>query len=200
VALIAVAGGWAAWSAENSPYVTRQGILIEQPIPFSHEHHVGGLGLDCRYCHTTVTESPFAGMPTTKTCMTCHSQVWTNAPMLEPVRQSWRSGTPISWKRVNSVPDYAYFNHQIHVQKGVGCVTCHGQVDAMPLMSQAATLQMSWCLDCHRGPEKYLRPREHVFEMNFAPSQPQQVLGKQLVEAYHVRSSQELTDCYTCHR
>jgi hypothetical protein len=198
--VVLIALGCMSWGVENSSYVTGQQIMLEQPIPFSHEHHVGGLGIDCRYCHTSVADSSFAGLPPTKTCMTCHSQIWTNAPMLEPVRESWRTGVPIRWQRVNTVPQYVYFDHSIHIQKGVGCATCHGKVNEMPLMQQNASLQMSWCLNCHRKPEQFLRPREEVFSMNYQPPDDQLALGKELCDRYHVRSSQALTDCYTCHR
>src|SRR6266480_4271151 len=175
-----------AWAELNaSDYATRAKVPVEQPVPFSHEHHVGGLGIDCRYCHTSVTQSSFAGLPPTKICMTCHSQIWTNAPMLSPVRESWRTGTPIAWNRVNSVPGYVYFNHSIHLGKGVGCTTCHGPVDRMPLMYQAASLQMRWCLDCHRDPAKYLRPREEVFSVTYLPPANQGRLGQELAERYH---------------
>jgi hypothetical protein len=200
-ALLLVAGlGLTAYEIQNSSYVTRAQIVIEQPIPFSHEHHVKGLGIDCRYCHTSVTQSAFAGIPPTKTCVTCHSQIWTNAPMLEPVRTSWNTDTPIRWNRVHNLPGYVYFNHSIHVAKGVGCATCHGPVDEMPLMYQYAPLTMAWCLDCHRHPEKNLRPRDEVFNMNYKPPDDQLALGRQLAQRYEVRSPQALTDCTTCHR
>jgi hypothetical protein len=200
VIVLLISLGCMLWGIENSSYVTGRQIMLEQPVPFSHEHHVGGLGIDCRYCHTSVADSQYAGMPPTKTCMTCHSQIWTNAAMLEPVRQSWRSGVPIQWQRVNTLPGYVYFDHSIHIQKGVGCATCHGQVNQMPLMLQHASLQMSWCVNCHRSPEQYLRPREEVFSMSYQAPPDQLALGRQLCERYHVRSSQALTDCYTCHR
>jgi hypothetical protein len=199
VPLMLLLVGWVAWGVEKSSYVTGRGIRVEQPVPFSHEHHVGGLGIDCRYCHTSATDSAFAGVPPTKTCMTCHSQIWTNAPMLEPVRESWRSGRPIRWRRVNNLPNYAYFNHSIHVAKGVGCVTCHGHVDDMPLTSQAASLQMSWCLDCHRHPEPNLRPRDQVFIMNRDPARSG-AAARDLVRRYELRPAGALTDCSTCHR
>src|SRR4051794_1373311 len=200
-AVLLVAGlGLAAYEIQNSSYVTRAEIVIEQPIPFSHEHHVKGLGIDCRYCHTSVTQSAFAGIPPTKTCITCHSQIWTNAPMLEPVRASWNTDAPIRWNRVHNLPGYVYFNHSIHVAKGVGCATCHGPVDEMPLMYQYAPLTMAWCLDCHRHPEKNLRPREEVFNMNYQPPDDQVALGRELAQRYQVRSPQALTDCSTCHR
>src|SRR5512142_214414 len=166
-----VVAGFFWWIAQmqRSSYATYRGVAHTQPVPFSHQHHVSGLGLDCRYCHTSVEVSNFAGIPPTKTCMNCHAQIWTNAPMLEPVRQSFRSGQSLRWSRVNDLPDYVYFDHSIHLSKGVGCDTCHGPVDRMPLMLPFATLQMEWCLNCHRAPEKLLRPREQVFNMNWQP-------------------------------
>jgi hypothetical protein len=191
---------WIIWEVQQSPYITRAGVVRDQPVPFSHEHHVKGLGIDCRYCHTSVTQSAFAGIPSTKTCMTCHSQVWINAPLLEPVRASWQNDAPIHWQRVNGLPQYVYFNHSIHIQKGVGCATCHGPVQNMPLMYQHASLQMSWCLDCHKAPEKYLRPREEVFNMDYQQPRDQLALGKELSKRYDVRPKQAMIDCYTCHR
>src|SRR5512143_956525 len=145
---------WAALELQRSPYYTYAGVAKMQPVPFSHQHHVAGLGIDCRYCHTSVEQSSFAGLPPTETCMTCHSQIWTNAAMLAPVRQSLAADVPLRWTRVNDLPDFVYFNHSIHIDKGIGCVTCHGQVNRMPLMQKAHSLYMSWCLDCHRAPEK----------------------------------------------
>jgi hypothetical protein len=190
----------AAWLGElivRSPYETMQNVPRQQPVPFSHEHHVGGLGIDCRYCHTTVEYSSFADIPPTKTCMNCHSQMWAVAPVLEPVRDSYRTGKSIAWTRVHDLPQFVYFNHSIHVNKGMGCETCHGRVDKMPLMWQAQDLTMVWCLDCHRNPERYVRPKERVFDMNYTPPQNQEALGKQLVKDYHIQS---LTSCSTCHR
>ena len=149
----------------RSPYQTMQRVIRDQPVQFSHEHHVAGLGIDCRYCHTSVEFASSAGMPSTETCMSCHSQIWSESPMLEPVRASFRDNTPIRWNRVHDLPDYAYFHHGVHIQKGVGCVTCHGRVDKMPLMWKEAPMTMQWCLECHRNPEPHLRPREHVFDM-----------------------------------
>ena len=183
-----------------SGYHTRQDDFIEQPIQFSHAHHVGGMGLDCRYCHTSVEDSAFANIPPTKTCMNCHSQIWTNAPMLEPVRTSFRDDTPLRWTRVYDLPDFVYFNHSIHVKQGVGCATCHGQVDQMPLMYQKPTLMMSWCLDCHRNPAKYVRPRDQVFNMAWEPPADDPGLGARLVKEYNIGSVQQLTSCSTCHR
>jgi NAD-dependent SIR2 family protein deacetylase len=169
-------------------------------VQFSHAHHVGGVGLDCRYCHTSVENSAFAGIPPTKTCMNCHSEIWTNAAILEPVRASYRNSTNLMWIRVNDLPDFVYFNHQIHVRQGVGCVTCHGEVDKMPLMIQAQPLQMEWCLDCHRAPEKYLRPREEVFNMAWRAPSDQLEQGTRLKREYDVASVQHLTSCSVCHR
>ena len=157
--LVATAVGLSLLELQRSPWVTRQGERLEQPVPFSHQHHVAGLGLDCRYCHTSVENSSFAGIPPTKTCMNCHSEIWTNANLLEPVRYSYRENRPIWWTRIHDLPDYVYFNHKIHVNKGVGCASCHGPVDEMPLTYQHSSLQMEWCLDCHRNPAKFLRPR-----------------------------------------
>src|SRR5579859_8034002 len=187
-----------AWAELNaSTYATRAKVPIQQPVPFSHEHHVGGLGIDCRYCHTSVENSSFAGIPPTKTCMNCHSQIWTNAQMLEPVRESFRTDQSIRWIRVHDLPDYVYFNHSIHVAKGVGCTTCHGQVNKMPLMWQENSLQMSWCLDCHRHPERFVRPKSEVFSVNWQPPPDQLEKGRELVKEYNIQS---LTSCSTCHR
>ena len=178
-------------------FYTNQSAYVEQPIQFSHAHHVGGMGIDCRYCHTSVEESSFAGIPPTKTCMNCHSQIFANSPFLDPVRESFRTGKSIQWTRVHDLPDFVYFNHSIHVYKGVGCTTCHGQVDRMPLMWQEQSLQMEWCLDCHRNPERYVRPRSAVFNVDYAPPANQLEVGSRLVAEYHI---QKLTSCSTCHR
>ena len=180
-----------------SGYNTGQDVFIEQPIQFSHAHHAGGMGIDCRYCHTTVETSAFANIPPTKTCMNCHSQIWNTAPILEPVRASFREDKPLRWTRVHDLPDFVYFDHSIHVAKGVGCTTCHGQVDRMPLMWQEQSLQMEWCLDCHRQPERYVRPRSAVFSVDYVPPANQLELGTRLVADYHI---QKLTSCSTCHR
>ena len=198
-ALAAVIGG-AVWVLLGSSYATKQGIIIKQPIPFSHDHHVSGLGIDCRYCHTAVEQSASAGMPSTETCYNCHKEIWTNADLLEPVRASFRENVPIEWERVHDLPDFVYFNHSVHVAKGIGCVTCHGQVDRMPLVFQQASLSMQWCLDCHQDPGKNVRPRDEVFNLNWQPpSDPQEakLLRANLVQEYNVQS---LTSCSTCHR
>jgi hypothetical protein len=183
----------------RSPYVTQVSVVRDQPIPFSHEHHTQGLGIDCRYCHTSVESSSFAGVPPTETCMTCHSQIWSESPMLEPVRASMRTNTPIRWNRVHDLPDYVYFNHGIHVQKGVGCSTCHGRVDQMPLTWKQEPLTMEWCLHCHRAPERHLRSREEIFVMNWTPPANQLEKGRALIKQNHV-AVERITDCYTCHR
>ena len=180
-------------------YVSMVGVAIDQPVHFSHKHHVTGMGIDCRYCHTTVEVSAFAGVPPTETCMTCHSQIWTEAPILEPVRASFRDNKAIEWNRVHDLPDFVYFNHSIHVSQGIGCQSCHGQVDQMPLMKKAHTLNMEWCLDCHRDPAQFIRPRDQVFNMNYEYPANQETLGKSLVADYDVQTSQ-LTNCSICHR
>lgn len=191
---------WVGNALNRSDYSTQAHMARTQPVQFSHEHHVRGLGVDCRYCHTSVEESSFAGIPPTQTCMNCHSQIWSNSPYLEPVRESWRTGKPIAWIRVHNLQDFVYFNHSIHVQKGVGCETCHGRIDRMPLTLQENSLLMEWCLNCHRHPERYVRPREDVFRMDWEPPQDQLALGRRLVKDYHIRTVKELTSCDTCHR
>jgi hypothetical protein len=188
---------WLLAAISRSPYVTQAGIVREQPVPFSHKHHVSGLGIDCRYCHTSVEESSFAGIPPTKTCMNCHSQIWAGAPMLERVRESFRSEQSIPWMRVHDLPDFVYFDHSIHLHKGIGCVTCHGRVDQMPLMWREHSLDMEWCLECHRQPERFVRPRQYVFSMDWEASEDQLGLGRKLVEEYHIA---KLTSCSVCHR
>lgn len=182
----------------RSSYNTKVGVPLDQPVPFSHEHHVNQLGIDCRYCHTSVEKSAFAGVPPTHTCMSCHSQIWTNSPLLEPLRESYRTGIPLKWNRVNKLPDFVYFNHSVHIKKGIGCDQCHGKINHMNLTSKANTFFMSWCLTCHRDPEKFIRPRDRVFNLDYEHPANQDELGKHLVEKYHVRKDQ-LTDCWVCH-
>jgi hypothetical protein len=191
---------WACLAFTRSSYGTGEGVVVVQPIPFSHEHHVGGLGIDCRYCHTSVEKSSFAGMPPTKTCMNCHSQIWVGSDMLKPVRDSYRSGRPIHWGRVHNLPGFVYFDHSIHVHKGIGCVSCHGRVDQMPFTYQAQSLLMEWCLDCHRHPEKHVRPRDQVFNLGWIPPQGRPDLGRKLVKKYRIKNEYELTSCSVCHR
>jgi hypothetical protein len=194
-----LAGGliWLLMALGRSSYVTRANEFIEQPVQFSHLHHVLDDGIDCRYCHTSVETSAFAGIPPVKTCMNCHSQIWATAPILEPIRASFRDGGPVRWIRVHDLPDFVYFNHSIHIKKGMGCETCHGRVDRMPLTLQVQSLQMEWCLDCHRNPERYVRPRSEIYTMGYRPEVPQSVLGPRLVKEYGIQS---LTSCSTCHR
>jgi hypothetical protein len=195
-------GGWLVLTLMRSSWATKQNEFVEQPIQFSHAHHVGGVGIDCRYCHTSVEKSSFAGIPPTKTCMNCHSQIWTNAPILEPVRASFRTGTPLNWIRVNDLPDFVYFNHQIHIKQGVGCNVCHGPVDKMPLMYQAQSLLMEFCISCHKAPENFLRPRSEVFNMNYkVPADTTQLeLGLKLKKEYGISSLEHMTSCSVCHR
>jgi len=194
--------GWLIFTLMRSSWATKQNEFVEQPLQFSHAHHVGGMGLDCRYCHTSVEKSSFAGIPPTKTCMNCHSQIWTNAPILEPVRASFRNDKPLNWIRVNDLPDFVYFNHQIHIKQGVGCDTCHGPVDKMPLMYQAKPLLMEWCLSCHRAPENFIRPRSEVFNMNYqVPADTTQLeQGLRLKKEYNVAGIEHMTSCSVCHR
>jgi Cytochrome c7 and related cytochrome c len=188
-----------AWRVHTGPPVA-VGAPVEQPIPFSHKHHVGDDGIDCRYCHTSVEKSSFAGLPQTEICMTCHSQLFKDAPVLAPLFQSFETGKPLHWSRVHDLPDFVYFNHSIHVNKGIGCASCHGEVDQMPLTWRTQSLEMQWCLACHREPERYIRPREQVFNLHWQPSEAEQaVLGPLLVKQYHVQK-ERITDCSICHR
>jgi hypothetical protein len=188
---------WLMGAVVRSPYATSAGVIKEQPVPFSHEHHVAECGIDCRYCHTNVEDSSFAGIPPTQTCMNCHRELWTESPILEPVRNSYRTGEPLVWNRVHDLPDFAYFDHSIHVRKGVSCTTCHGQVDQMPLMHREATLHMEWCMECHREPERFVGPRELVFVSAANPVDQSTIAQANWIEAYHVQSK---TDCSVCHR
>ena len=192
--------GWLVLIIQRSDYVTSANTFREQPVQFSHQHHVGGVGLDCRYCHTSVEVAASAGIPPTKTCINCHSQIWVTSPFLEPVRASFRDDKPLQWVRVHDLPDFVYFNHSIHVKKGVGCETCHGRVDRMPLMLQESSLQMEWCLDCHRDPSRYLRPRDEITTMDYRPAVSQRELGPRLVQEYKVGTVEHLTSCSVCHR
>ena len=194
---LVVALGGAVGVFQRSDVVTAANTFKEQPVQFSHQHHVGGIGIDCRYCHTSVEVSSTAGIPPTKTCINCHSQIWSTSPYLEPVRSSFRDDQPLKWLRVHDTPDFVYFNHSIHVKKGVGCETCHGRVDRMPLMKQQNSLQMEWCLNCHRNPEQFVRPRSEVFTMGYVPAVDQRELGPHLVAEYKIQS---LTNCSVCHR
>ena len=200
VVLLLCGAGWATSTIFWSPYTTYVNVPFAQPVPFSHKHHVLDDGIDCRYCHTSVEKSAFAGMPSTDTCMTCHSQIWTEAPVLAPVRASLNQNTPLRWNRVHDLPDFAYFNHSIHVTKGIGCSTCHGQVDQMPITYRTQTLYMKWCLECHRQPQNFVRPRSEIYNMHWHPPPDQDAQGTQLVRQYHIDTSGRLTNCSTCHR
>lgn len=207
------------WFVVRSPYWTEEGVAREQTVPFSHQHHVGDAGIDCRYCHTSVDKSSFAGVPSTSICMNCHAYLWNDQPMLKPVRDSYRDQTPIRWTRVHDLGDYAFFNHSIHLHKGIGCVSCHGRVDEMPLMWKNQSLLMEWCLACHRDPIPHLRPRQFVYDMRsldelaesgdlqrgiendfpeFVAAEPDlQSLRLTLARRYNIQSE---TNCSICHR
>jgi hypothetical protein len=189
-----------AYMIDRGEWITSVRMAPEQPIPFSHKHHVKDDGIDCRYCHSSVETSAYAGLPPTETCMTCHSQIWANATLTQPIRDSWSSGKSIEWVRVHDLPDFVYFNHSIHINKGIGCSTCHGRVNEMPLTYRVNNLYMEWCINCHRDPAKYIRPRSEVFNIDYEYPANQAALGPQLVKEYHVQSWRSLTDCVTCHR
>lgn len=198
VVLVLFLGGL-IWIIPAQDYNTEQHFAPRQPVMFSHKHHVGDDGLDCRYCHNSVEVSANAGMPPTETCMTCHSQLWTHAELLAPVRASFATRTPLRWTAVYKTPDYVFFNHSIHIAKGVGCDECHGRVDKMPLMREAQAFHMMFCIDCHNNPAPRLRPRDQVFNMNWrrtadTPS------PEALMIAYKIRPPAILTDCGICHR
>jgi hypothetical protein len=188
-----------SYQYQASSTVTGMGWTPEQPVPFSHKHHVGGLGLDCRYCHTGVENADFAGLPPTATCMTCHSQLWTNAAMLAPVRQSLAEGKPIRWTRVYSLPDYVYFDHSVHINNGVGCTSCHGDMTTQPLTQQKTPLTMGWCLDCHRDPGRHLRPAKDIFDPHVPDPNNSPERAKALLRHYLI-NTENMTNCYVCHR
>ena len=191
---------WISITVGRSSYLTNVAVAQKQPVPFSHEHHVSGLGIDCRYCHTSVEKSAFAGIPATQICMNCHSQIWSDSPMLEPVRASFRSGVPLEWTRVHNLPEFAYFDHSIHIHQGIGCSSCHGRIDQMPLTFAENPMYMEWCLECHRNVARYVRPREEVFNMNWQPPPDQIARGQNLIREYHIKDIRSLTVCSTCHR
>ena len=203
VLLLVIGAGMLMAGYMNSTYFTRVGWIRSQPVPFSHKHHVGDLGIDCRFCHTTVETGPHAGLPATQVCMTCHSQIWTGAPVLAEVRQSFATNRPLAWQRVARLPDYVYFNPSIHIARGVPCATCHGRVDQMPLMTRAQPFQMRWCLDCHRNPAPHLRPPEQVTRMDWSDwdNHPEQHAGygEHMMQVYQLHPS-TLDDCNICHR
>ena len=186
-----------------SPKTRAVGYQPQQPVPFSHAVHAGKLKMDCRYCHSTVESAAFAAIPPTQTCLNCHAAIKSESPKLKAVRTSFEMGTPVSWVKVHDVPNFVYFNHSAHVNKGVGCQTCHGQINEMEIVHQAQPLSMAWCLECHRAPENHLRPREEVTNMNWDVSmtgRTQSELGAELAAEYHVQSKQFMTSCTTCHR
>lgn len=184
------------WVYLRTPAFTGVGAPVAQPVPFSHQIHAGELGIDCRYCHTTVETSAFAGMPDTKTCMNCHSIVLTRDPRLAPVRESFRTGKAIHWNTVNNLPDYVYFDHSIHIAKGIGCSSCHGAVDQEPVMTKAASLQMGFCINCHMHPEQQVRPRDQIFNMSWQPPANQAVVGAELVKEYNIQTKISCSDCH----
>ena len=184
----------------SSSYVTQVGLAPDQPVPFSHKHHSGELGIDCRYCHQQVEYLASAGIPPTWTCMTCHSQIWKDSPMLEPVRDSLEQNKPLIWTRVNRLPDYVYYNHSIHIKKGIGCSSCHGNMKEMQLTSKVQSFQMEFCLNCHRNPEKFVRPQSEIFNMSWSPPDDQATVGPELVKTYHIGQPDKMTDCSICHR
>jgi hypothetical protein len=204
IVILALTGGLAFYvytQVSRSSYLTNQFSERPQPVQFSHKHHVGDDGIDCRYCHTAVETSASAGMPPTQTCMACHSQIWADSPYLEPVRASWRDNKPIEWIRVHDLPEYTYFNHSIHISKGVGCASCHGDVANMPSVYQANTLQMEWCLSCHRDPAPNIRPQSEIFNTSWDPADITPAQQKEVdAKIKTLRSTQLLTSCSTCHR
>jgi hypothetical protein len=197
-AAMLLAGLLVWWLWPRTDYMRHVRTMVQQPVPFSHRHHVAGLGLDCRFCHTAVETSATAGLPPTTTCMTCHSQIWTNAKLLAPVRASLANNTPIVWRRVTDLPGYVYFNHSIHIAKGVGCESCHGAVDTMALTYKAKTLTMEFCLDCHRNPGANLRPKSALYDTHWHPT-TKTPSAATLLALYHV-PDRNLTDCSLCHR
>lgn len=184
----------------RSSYVTGRYLEKQQPVQFSHKHHVGDDGIDCRYCHTSVETSSSAGLPPTQTCMNCHSQIWSDSPYLEPVRASFRENKPIQWERVHDLPEYVYFNHSIHVAKGVGCSTCHGKIDEMASVFQENTLQMEWCIACHKDPSQFIRPKSEIYNMGWNDSDINKTERDKLKEEYRIRSREMMTSCSVCHR
>ncbi|HTH36344.1 MAG TPA: cytochrome c3 family protein [Pyrinomonadaceae bacterium] len=200
---VAILGGLAFFvytQVARSSYITGRYLERQQPVQFSHKHHAGDDGIDCRYCHSTVETTASAGIPPTQTCMNCHSQIWSDSPYLEPVRASFRDNKPIEWERVHDLPEFAYFNHSIHVAKGVGCSTCHGKIDNMPAVFQENTLQMEWCLACHREPEKFIRPKSEIYNMQWQDGDLTAQERLDLKVKYKIRSKEMMTSCSTCHR
>ncbi|HEY1769919.1 MAG TPA: cytochrome c3 family protein [Chthoniobacterales bacterium] len=200
IVVLVCGAGWTTFAVFWSPYTTYVDVPLAQPVPFSHKHHVGDDGIDCRYCHTSVEKSAFAGIPSTQICMTCHSQLWTEAPVLAPVRASLTNNRPLQWSRVNDLPDFVYFNHSIHIAKGVGCSTCHGELDKMPITWRTQTLYMKWCLKCHRAPQDYVRPQNEIYNLHWQPPSNQREEGLRLVRQNQIDATGRLTNCSVCHR
>ena len=199
VGIGAVLAGLMLWA--RTPFARGMQDPVPQPVQFDHRHHASDDGIDCRYCHNTVEVAAAAGVPATELCMNCHAQVWNVSPLLEPIRRSFYEGQPIKWRRVHKVGEFAYFNHAIHVNKGVGCVTCHGRVDQMAAVEQVRPLTMGWCLECHRNPAPHLRPRSEIANMTWQPTTDAhgQVVGtgRELMQQLQVHTR---TSCSTCHR
>jgi hypothetical protein len=187
----------ALWGYWRTPFGMRQQDPVTQPVQFDHRHHVTDDAIDCRYCHFSVDRAPSAGIPSTELCLNCHSQIWNKSPLLDVVRASYFTGKPIKWVRVHQLPDFVYFNHAIHVNKGIGCVTCHGRVDQMAAIEQVAPLTMSWCLDCHRNPAPHLRPQGEITNLTWVPDKDPVLLGQELMKKYQIQAR---TSCSTCHR
>ncbi len=197
VGTLAFVGLVAAFIYFISPFNTQVGYAPKQPVPYSHKLHAGDLGMDCRYCHVAVERSPVAMVPATETCMNCHKQIKPESEKLLPVRESYATGNPVKWVRIHHAPDFVYFNHSIHVNSGVGCESCHGRIDQMEVVHQAKPLNMAWCLDCHRHPEKFLRPKDQVTTMGYQPPGDQITLGLELKRANNINPT---TNCSGCHR
>ena len=183
-----------------SPSTTAVGYSPVQPVPYSHALHAGKLGMDCRYCHSTVEKAAFAALPPTQTCMNCHTKIWDKSEKLKPIRDSWETGKPVEWVKIHNLPQYVYFNHSAHVSHGVGCVECHGRIDRMDVVAQAKPLSMGWCLECHRAPEEHLRPKDQITNMDWKPEGDASEVGARLKKAYHIHDESYMTSCYTCHR
>ncbi len=196
--VLVIAVAWPAYAIWRSQAYERLGQPLPQPIPFSHKHHVSDDGIDCRYCHTTVERDRYAGLPSTHVCLTCHSQLYTDAKVLEPLHESARTGKPIAWQRVHKLPDFVFFAHSVHLAKGVGCVECHGRVDQMPITWRAQPLQMQWCISCHRDPAHHLRPHDQLFDMAAPRLSAADALN--LARLLKVENKRRMTDCSTCHR
>ncbi len=206
MALVAIIGGMfylpTLVALGASPMATAVGYSPKQPVPYSHALHVGKLGLDCRYCHTTVEKTGFAALPATQTCMNCHSTILTASAALQPLHKSWETGMPMQWVKIHNLPQYAYFNHSAHVTHGVGCIECHGRIDQMDQVMQVKPLSMGWCLDCHRDPGSHLRPADQVTSMTWAPDPDKdpKELAHELLQHYKIHDVQYMQSCSTCHR